>query len=54
MARKKNSNELTTYFKVAKDEPESKINLPILLALLLAKIYNERIYSDDFTHVFSN
>ena len=50
----RNSNELTSYFKVANDKLERKINLSILLVLLLAEIYNERIYSDDFLHIFSN
>jgi hypothetical protein len=52
--RYRNSNTIMTYFGVANDNRQRKINLSILIALLLAKIYNELMHNNGFIHIFSN
>jgi hypothetical protein len=54
IARYRRSNKIMIYFIIANDNRQRKINLSILLALLLAKIYNERMHSDGFMYIFSN
>src|SRR5919109_4604156 len=53
-ARYRRSNKIVIYFIIANDNRQRKIDLSILLALLLAKIYNERMHSGGFMHIFSN
>jgi hypothetical protein len=54
IATYRSSNKIIIYFIVANDNQQRKIDLSILLALLLAKIYNERMHSGSFMHIFSN
>jgi hypothetical protein len=50
---RRNRNKIMVYLIVANNNRPGKINLSILLALLLAKIYNERIHSKGFMCIFS-
>jgi hypothetical protein len=49
-----NSHTIITYFRVSNDNRQRKINLSVLPALLLAKIYNQLMHNNGFMHIFSN
>jgi hypothetical protein len=46
-------NEITLYVILVNNNTEREINLSILLALLLSRIYNKFAHSGGFMHIFS-